>query len=224
MRVLVAEDEKRIAGFIRNALKAERMLVDVVHRGDEALEQIMTQGYDAVILDIMLPGRDGLSLLREVRARRNNVPIILVTARGEPTEKIEGLNLGADDYLVKPFRTDELIARLHAVVRRATGEKMSVLSVADLTMNVLTREVHRAGRKIELPAREFALLEYFMRSAGRVLTRTHICEHVWDYHFDTQTNIVDVYVQRLRRKIDDGHDVKLLHTVRGVGYVIRMEA
>lgn len=221
MRILLAEDEKKIASFVRKALREAGYTVDEVNRGDEALELTRLTPYDAIILDIMMPGRDGLSVLRQLRQARNNTPVLLLTARGEVSERVEGLNLGADDYMAKPFAMDELIARIHALTRRGTGERSTILRVADLTMNLITREVTRAGRKIELPLREFAMLDYLMRSPGRVLTRTQICEHVWDYHFDTGTNVVDVYVQRLRRKIDDGHDVKLLHTVRGVGYLLK---
>ncbi len=221
MRVLLAEDEKKIASFIRKALREAGYAVDEVHRGDDALEAARTASYDAMILDIMMPGRDGLSVLRQLRQARNSTPVLLLTARGEVSERVEGLNLGADDYLGKPFAMDELLARVGALTRRAGGERFTLLSIADLSLNLITREVARAGRKIDLTVREFALLDYLMRSPGRVLTRTQICEHVWDYHFDTGTNVVDVYIQRLRRKIDDAHELKLLHTVRGVGYLLR---
>jgi DNA-binding response OmpR family regulator len=221
MRVLLAEDEKKIASFIRKALREAGHAVDEVHRGDEALELASTTPYDVLVLDVMMPGRDGLSVLRLLRERRNSTPVLLLTARGEVSERIEGLNLGADDYMSKPFAMDELVARVNALTRRGSGERSTILRVADLVMNLITREVTRAGVKIDLAVREFALLDYLMRSPGRVLTRTQICEHVWDHHFDTGTNVVDVYVQRLRRKIDDGHETKLLHTVRGVGYSLR---
>ena len=223
MRVLIVEDEKKIASFIRNGLQEERFIVDVLNSGNEALPQIMSGGYDAVVLDIMLPGRDGLSVLRAVRSAGSNVPVMLLSARCAVSERIEGLNLGADDYLPKPFSIDELIARLNAVMRRATGDKMTILRVGDLSMNLVTREVKRVDAKVELTAREFALLEYLMRSPGRVLSRSNISEHVWDHHFDSGTNIVDVYIQRLRSKIDYEHPVKLLHTIRGVGYAIRSD-
>jgi DNA-binding response OmpR family regulator len=221
MRVLLAEDEKKIASFIRKALREVGHAVDEVHRGDEALQLASTTPYDVIILDVMMPGRDGLSVLRVLRERRNSTPVLLLTARGEVSERIEGLNLGADDYMAKPFAMDELVARVNALTRRGTGDRSTLLRVADLTVNLITREVTRAGKKIDLAVREFSLLDYLMRSPGRVLTRTQICEHVWDHHFDTGTNVVDVYVQRLRRKLDDGHDTKLLHTVRGVGYMLR---
>ncbi len=222
MRVLVVEDEKKLAGFVKKSLQEAGMAVDMVHDGDEAL--VLAQGtpFDAIVLDIMLPGRDGLSILRKLREQRNTVPILLVTARADVPERIEGLNLGADDYLAKPFSTGELIARLRAICRRMGEARFSLLKVDDLTLNLVTREVSRAGREIDLPPREFALLEFLMRSPGRVQSRTQICEHVWDYHFDPGTNLVDVYVQRLRRKIDDGSEVKLLHTIRGVGYTLKV--
>ena len=223
MRILLAEDEKKIASYVRKALREVGYTVDEVHRGDEALELAWTVPYDVIVLDVMMPGRDGLSVLRQLRQRRNNTPVLLLTARGEVSERVEGLNLGADDYMAKPFAMDELVARVQALSRRGSGERATLVRVADLTMNLITREVKRTGEPIALSMREFALLEYLMRTPGRVLTRTQICEQVWDHHFDTGTNVVDVYVQRLRRKIDDGHAGKLLHTVRGVGFVLRAE-
>jgi DNA-binding response OmpR family regulator len=201
-------------------LAAAGFIVEVSHRGDDGFTLATTRPYDALVLDIMLPGRDGLSILRNLRERKIGVPIILLTARGELNERLEGLNLGADDYLTKPFFIEELIARLHVVTRRAAGAHQSILATADLTMNLLTREVCRAGRKIELTVREFALLESLMRSPGRVLTRAQICEQVWDYNFDPGTNLVEVYIQRLRKKVDEGASRKLIETIRGVGYRI----
>jgi two-component system, OmpR family, response regulator len=221
MRVLVVEDEKKIASFIRKGLTEVGFNALLCHRGDEALALATTEAFDAIVLDVMLPGRDGLSVLRQLREQRNAVPVILLTARNGVAERVEGLNAGADDYLPKPFSVEELIARLRAVSRRVSGETLSVRRYENLVLNLLTREATRGGTAIELTTREFALLEYLMRSPGRVLTRTQLCEQVWDYHFDPGTNVVDVCVQRLRRKIDDGHDVKLLQTVRGVGYTLR---
>jgi DNA-binding response OmpR family regulator len=221
MRVLVAEDETKVAQHVRAALREQGFTVDMFHRGDEALEAALSTPYDAVVLDVMLPGRDGLSILRVLREHRIPAPVLLVTARGEVSERVEGLMLGADDYLSKPFAMSELVARVVALTRRAGSQGFNLLKVEDLTMNVITREVHRAGRKIELPMREFALLEFLMRSPGRVLSRTQLIENVWEWHFDTGTNVVEVYIQRLRRKVDEGHPVKLIHTVRGVGYVLR---
>lgn len=218
MRILIAEDEKKIASFIRKALKEASYAVDEVHDGDAALECARNTPYDAIILDVMMPGRDGLSVLKLLRAQRIDTPVLILTARGDVTERIEGLEMGADDYMSKPFAMRELLARVSSITRRASTNKATLLRVEDLTMNILTREVTRGGQSIHLALREFALLEFLMREPGTVHSRTSICEHVWDYHFDTGTNVVDVYVQRLRRKIDDDHEMKLLHTVRGVGY------
>ncbi len=221
MRVLIAEDEKKIAQHIRAALREQGFTVDMVHRGDEALAAALATPYDALVLDVMMPGRDGLSILRVLREKRVATPVLLVTARGEVSERVEGLMLGADDYLSKPFAMNELVARVVALSRRASSQGMTILRVEDLTMNLITREVMRGGIKIELPVREFALLEYLMRSPGRVLTRTQLIENVWQWHFDTGTNVVEVYIQRLRKKVDEEHPVKLIHTVRSVGYVLR---
>ena len=221
MRILIAEDEKKVAHFIQKALRQEGHAVDEVHDGNAALERALATSYDVIVLDVMMPGRDGLSVLRQLRQERMNTPVLLLTARGEVSERIEGLNLGADDYMGKPFAMGELIARVNALIRRITGERTTLLRVADLAMNLLSREVTRAGLEVSLALREFSLLEFLMRSPGRVLSRTTICEHVWDHHFDTGTNVVDVYIQRLRRKIDDAHEVKLLQTIRGVGYMLR---
>lgn len=221
MKVLVVEDEKKIAAFVRKGLEAAGLVVEHAANGNDGYTMATTRPYDALVLDIMLPGRDGLSILRNLRERKLPLPVILLTARSELNERLEGLNLGADDYLTKPFHIAELIARLHAVTRRATGASQSILSVGDLTMNLLTRNVQRAGREIELTTREFSLLEHLMRSPGRVLTRVEICERVWDYNFDPGTNLVDVYIQRLRKKVDGESPVKLIETIRGVGYRMR---
>ncbi len=221
MKVLVVEDDPKIRSFVRRGLKEQGFAVEAVGDGDEGLGRATSAAYDAVVLDVMLPGRDGLSLLRELRRRKNAVPVILLTARSSLAERVEGLDLGADDYLTKPFYMEELIARLHAVVRRGAGEPMSVLRVADLTVDLITREVKRGEDELELTAREFNLLQLLMRSPGRVLTRTQILEHVWGYDFDPQTNVVDVYIRRVRRKIDRGDSPSLIETVRGVGYRFR---
>ena len=220
MKILVVEDERKIATFVQRGLKESGFVVDVVHRGDEALEIILEQAFDAVVLDIMLPGRDGLSILRVLRERDNSVPVLILTARGEISEKVEGLNLGADDYLAKPFSIDELVARLRALIRRNSGESLIRYRVHDLSLDLATRAVRRGSRRIELTAREFSVLECLMRSPGRVFTRTQLCQQVWEYHFEPETNLVDVYIQRLRRKVDDGEPLKLIQTVRGVGYRI----
>lgn len=218
MRILVVEDQKKIASFIGKGLEEQRMVVDVCHDGDEGYALATTEPYDAIVLDIMLPGRDGLSILKNLRKKGNAVPVILLTARNELDERLEGLNLGADDYLTKPFYIEELIARLHTIVRRSAGEPDHLLKVEDLVLDRLQHSVKRADEEISLSMREYALLEYLMQAPGRVLTRTQICEHVWNYGFDPETNLVDVYIQRLRKKIDLGHERKLIETVRGVGY------
>ncbi|HEV7404276.1 MAG TPA: response regulator transcription factor [Chthoniobacteraceae bacterium] len=223
MRILVVEDEKKIASLLRRGLREQGFTVDVLENGIEAYEQASTQPYDTMILDIMLPGRDGLSVLRQLRENGILTPVLLLTARGEVNERIEGLNLGADDYLSKPFSMDEVTARVRALLRRATGEKLSLYKLGDLTMNLVSREIYRGKRKVDLTTREFGLLEYLIGTPGQVFTRTQIQERVWDYHFDPNTNLVDVYIQRLRRKVDDGEAVKLIHTVRGVGYCMKAE-
>jgi DNA-binding response OmpR family regulator len=220
MRVLVVEEERKIARFVQKGLKEFGFVVDVIGRGDEALEVILDNSFAAVVLDIMLPGRDGLSILRSLRARSNAVPVLILTARGEISEKIEGLDLGADDYLAKPFAIEELAARLRALIRRQTGENLVRYRIQDLTLDVATRVARRGDRRIDLTSREFSLLECLMRAPGRVFTRTQICQHVWEYQFDAGTNLVEVYIQRLRRKVDDRESAKLIQTVRGAGYRI----
>jgi len=220
MRILVVEDEKKIASFVQRGLKECGFVVDVVHRGDEALESILDNHFDAVVLDIMLPGRDGLSILRILRQRAISVPVLILTARDEVSEKVEGLDLGADDYLAKPFSIDELTARVRALTRRNSGENLVRYRVQDLILDLATRVARRGARRIDLTTREFSLLECLMRAPGRVFTRTQLCQHVWEYHFDPESNLVDVYIQRLRRKIDDGETMKLIQTVRGAGYRI----
>jgi DNA-binding response OmpR family regulator len=223
MRVLVVEDEKKTASFIRKALQAEGFATDVCHNGSEALSAPVATPYDAIVLDIMLPGRDGLSLLRHWREHRNSTPVLLLSARGEVNERVEGLNLGADDYLPKPFELVELVARVRALVRRGSENKAVVLRVADLTLDTVSHEAKRGETTIDLTSREYRLLEYLMRSAGRLCARMMILEKVWDYDFDPGTNLVDVYIKRLREKIDADFEPKLLHTVRGTGYVLRAD-
>ncbi len=218
MKILVVEDEKKLAGFMRKALEEHGFSVTVSHDGNEAYTLARTESFDLIVLDIMLPGRDGLSILKNLRERKNTLPVILVTARSEANERIEGLNIGADDYIAKPFYMDELLARVHAVLRRSSEEPLSVLRAGDLMVNLITRDVRWKDDAIALPPREFSLLEYLMRSPGRVFTRSQILEHVWGYGFDPQTNLVDVCMQRLRSKIDRGDSRSLIETVRGVGY------
>jgi DNA-binding response OmpR family regulator len=224
MRVLVVEDEKKTASFIRKALQSEGFAADVLHNGNDGLAAAETTPFDVIVLDIMLPGRDGLSVLRELRQRKVSIPVLLLTARGEVDQRVEGLNAGADDYLSKPFALAELIARVRALGRRGVEAKPVVLRVADLTLDTVTHEAHRGGVLIELAPREYRLLEFLMRSPGRVRGRMAIIENVWDYDFDPGTNLVDVCIMRLREKIDAGFELKLLHTVRGVGYVLKGSA
>jgi two-component system, OmpR family, response regulator len=221
MRVLVVEDEKKTASFIRKALQAEGFAVDVCHNGDDGLAAARSTPFDAIVLDIMLPGRDGLSLLRHLRERQNTTPVLLLSARGEVNERVEGLNAGADDYLPKPFVIAELVARVRALGRRGGESKSPILRVGDLTLDTVTREARRGGIAIELTTREYRLLEFLMRSAGRICGRMAILEKVWDYDFDPGSNLVDVNVMRLREKIDADFEPKLLHTVRGIGYVMK---
>ena len=220
MKLLVIEDEKKIANLIQKGFREQGYEVDISANGEEGLERASGNPYDAIIIDIMLPGRDGLSVLRTLRERKVTTPVMIVTARGDVSERVEGLNLGADDYIAKPFSMDEVIARIRALIRRVTGETISLYKVGDLTMNLVKREVMRGTRRIDLTSREFRLLEHLMRAPGQVVTRTQIIERVWEYHFDPGTNLVDVYIQRLRRKVDDGEETKLIQTVRGVGYCI----
>jgi DNA-binding response OmpR family regulator len=220
MRILVVEDERKIARFVQKGLKEFGFAVDVLGRGDEALEIILDNPFDALVLDIMLPGRDGLSILRALRERSHAIPVLILTARGEICEKVEGLDLGADDYLAKPFAIEELAARLRALIRRQTGENLVRYRIQDLTLDVASRIARRGNRRIDLTGREFSLLECLMRAPGRVFTRTQLCQHVWEYQFDAGTNLVEVYIQRLRRKVDDSEPTKLIQTVRGAGYRI----
>ena len=221
MRVLVVEDEKKTASFVRKALQSEGLAVDTCGNGEDALAAARTTPFDVIVLDIMLPGRDGLSVLRQLREHRNATPVLLLSARGEVNERVEGLNLGADDYLPKPFELAELIARVRALGRRGGDNKSTVLHVADLTLNTLTRQAQRGMTDIELTAREYRLLEFLMRSAGRLCGRMMILEKVWDYDFDPGTNLVDVYIRRLREKIDANFEPKLLQTIRGAGYMLK---
>ena len=223
MRLLVVEDEKKVASFIKQGLEEEGYAVDVALDGEKGLEMALDRVHDLVILDISLPKRDGLQVLKKLRQQRVNIPVLLLTVRATIEDKILGLDAGADDYLTKPFAFQELVARVRALLRRRAEAEPALLQVADLILDPARRVVSRGGEKIELTAKEFALLEYFMRNPGRVLTRTLMIEHVWNYDFDTMTNIIDVYVAYLRKKIDSGREPKLIHTVRGVGYVLKAE-
>ena len=222
MRVLVVEDDPTIADFVAKGLREAGFAVDVAGDGDAGLQVALEGGYDVAIVDVMLPKRDGLSLIDAVRKRGVETPVLILSARRSVDDRVKGLQAGGDDYLTKPFAFAELLARVQALMRRATrSPEATSLAVADLTLDLLTRRVTRAGTPVELRPREFALLEYLMRNAGKVVSKTMILSHVWDYNFDPQTNIVDVLVSRLREKIDKPFEKKLLHTVRGVGYGIR---
>jgi DNA-binding response OmpR family regulator len=216
MKVLLVEDDRKIASFVKKGLQEQGLVVELCSDGDDGYELATSQAYDAIVLDVMLPGRDGLSILRNLREKKNTTPVILLTARSALTERLEGLNLGADDYLCKPFYVEELLARIQAVTRRATGEKLNLLRTGGLTINLITREVSAGEETIGLTAREFNLLELLVRSPARVFTRTQILEHVWGYDFDPQTNVVDVYIRRLRNKL--GKSSPAIETIRGVGY------
>jgi len=222
MRLLLVEDDPKIASFIVKGMKAEGYAVDHAQDGLEGLHLAVTEPYDAAIIDVMLPKLDGLSVIERMRKGKVNTPVIILSAKGSVDDRVKGLQAGGDDYLPKPFAFSELLARVQALIRRASGlSEPTRLVYADLTMNPLAREVTRGGRKLELQRLEFALLEYLMRNEGRVVSKTMIMEHVWDYNFDPQTNVVESRICRLRDKIDRGFDKKLIHTVRGVGYALK---
>ena len=218
MRILVIEDDPKVASFIQSGLEQEHCAVDVLPDGSHAAEQARAIDYDAVVLDLMLPGRSGFQILREIRSRKPTLPVLVLTARDSVDDRVAGLDSGADDYMTKPFALAELSARLRALLRRG-GPRENVLRVSDLQMDVLTRTVHRAGKPIDLKPKEYALLEYLMRHAGRPLPKSIIIEHVWDIHFDSVSNVVEVYINALRNKIDRGQ-MPLIHTIRGVGYML----
>lgn len=220
MRILVVEDEQRIAAFIKRGLEEEHYAVDVVYDGEDALDWADVVDYDTIVLDVLLPKKDGIQVCRELRAQGNKVPILILTARDAIEDRVSGLDSGADDYMVKPFAFQELLARLRALLRRSGEVKTTRLEVGDLTLDTLTHRAIRGGKVIELTAREYALLEFLMRHPGQVLSRTQIIEHVWNYDFFTSSNVVDVYVRYLRRKIDRESEIKLIKTVRGAGYKI----
>jgi DNA-binding response OmpR family regulator len=220
MRFLVVEDEEKVARFVRRALEEESYAVDVVGDGEAAIDQIEVVPYDLIILDLTLPKKGGLEVLQWLRQKGLKVPVLILTARTGIGDRVKGLDLGADDYLVKPFAIEEFLARVRALLRRG-GVTAPLLQADDLTLDPVTHEVWRAGQKIDLTTKEYALLEYFLRNPNRVLTRSMISEHVWDIHFDTFTNVIDVYVNYLRNKVDRGFKRPLIQTVRGVGYVLK---
>ena len=222
MRVLVVEDDKKIASFVVNGLKQSGFAVDHCADGESGLEMAGTVPYDAAVIDIMLPKLDGLALVQRLRRDGRNLPVLILSAKTTVDDRVRGLQAGGDDYLVKPFAFSELLARVQALIRRAThAAEPTKLHVADLSMDLVTREVSRGSLRIELQPREFSLLEFLMRHAGRVVTKTMILEHVWDYSFDPQTNVVDVLVHRVRSKVDKDFPTKRIHTIRGVGYVLK---
>ena len=222
MRLLLIEDDEKIASFIKKGFKAEGFAVDHAADGNAGLDLALSEPYDAAVVDIMLPGLDGLSLIGRMRREKVMTPVIILSAKGAIDDRVKGLQIGGDDYLSKPFAFSELLARVQALIRRASGAKEPMrLSVSDLSIDMLSREVRRGGVKIDLQPLEYSLLEYLMRNAGRVVSKTMIMEHVWDYHFDPQTNVVEARICRLRDKVDKEFDEKLIHTVRGVGYVLR---
>ena len=222
MRLLVVEDDKKIASFVSRGLKEAGYVVEIAERGDDALQLALHNHYDVAIVDLMLPGLDGLSLIERWRAQKVKMPVIILSAKRSVDDRVKGLQIGGDDYLTKPFAFSELLARIQALVRRSTAiSEPTTLTYDDLTLDLLSREVTRGGRKIELQAREFALLQYLLRNAGRVVSKTVILEHVWDYNFDPKTNVIDVLVSRLRSKVDRDFERKLIHTMRGFGYVLK---
>jgi len=222
MRALLVEDDATIGEFVRKGLREAGFMVDHARDGEEGLRLALAEPYDAAVVDLMLPGRDGLSLIEELRGKGCRTPVLILSAKRSVDDRVRGLQGGGDDYLTKPFALSELVARLHALIRRATGAPEATrLAVADLGLDLLTREVTRGGRRLELRPREFALLEYLMRQSGRVVSKSAILSHVWDYNFDPRTNVVDVLVHRLRDKVDRDFEPKLIQTVRGVGYVLR---
>ncbi len=225
MRILLAEDEEKVASFVKKGLEQSAYVVDWVSNGEDGLDYALTNEYDAIVMDLMLPGRDGLSVVREIRQRGKSVPILALTARSALEDRVQGLDAGCDDYLAKPFAFDELLARLRAIMRRQSGgsPKSLKLEYGGVTLDPVTRGVTRDGKPIELTNKEYGLLDLLLRHPGQVFTRTTILENVWGYDFDAESNVLEVYMNFLRKKIDKPGQTKLLHTVRGVGYVLREE-
>jgi heavy metal response regulator len=221
MRILLVEDEKKVASFIKKGLEEEFYTVDVAYDGKEGLRLAVTEEYDLIILDIMLPFKDGFMVLKELRNEKISIPVLFLTAKDTLSDKVQGLDSGADDYLPKPFAFEELLARVRALLRRTTAEKNLVLKVLDLSLDIQTHSVTRNNTEIQLTPKEYSILEYLLRNKNRVISRTMLSEHVYDYHFDSDTNVIDVYINKLRNKIDKGFDVSIIHTIRGVGYMIK---
>lgn len=223
MRILVVEDEKKVATFIKKGLEEEFFSVDTAFDGKDGLRMALSEEYDLVILDVMLPYIDGINLLRELRKEKILAPVLLLTAKDSVESKVIGLDSGADDYLTKPFSFEELLARIRALLRRQAAVKTIQLKAGDLSLDTQTHKVFRGGKEISLTAKEYEILEYLLRNKNKVISRTLLSEHVYDYHFDTDTNVIDVYINKLRNKIDKGFDKQLIYTVRGVGYSIKDE-
>jgi heavy metal response regulator len=223
MRILVVEDEKKVASFIKRGLEEESFSVDMAYDGEEGLSMAESNPYDLILMDLMLPKMDGLAVIKELRSKGNKAPVLCLTAKDTVEDIVSGLDSGSDDYLTKPFAFAELVARVRALLRRGVQDRGAEIRYADLRLDPVAHKVWRSNKEIELTAKEYALLEYFMRNPNQILTRTMIAEHVWDYTFDSFTNIIDVYVNYLRKKVDRDYDKKLIHTVRGIGYVMKEE-
>ncbi|MGB8320847.1 MAG: response regulator transcription factor [Ignavibacteriaceae bacterium] len=223
MRILVVEDEKKVASFIKKGLEEEYYSVDTAFDGKEGFRLALNEEYDLIILDVMLPYKDGFTVLKELRSNNIQTPVLFLTAKNSLTDKIEGLNIGADDYLTKPFSFEELVARARALLRRISVSKTTDLKAGDLTLDTQSHKVIREGNEITLTPKEYAILEYLIRNKNKIISRTILTEHVYDYHFDTDTNVIDVYINKLRNKIDKGFEKQLLNTVRGIGYMIKDE-
>ncbi len=221
MRILVVEDDKKIANFIKRGLKEETYAVDLAYDGEEGYFMATTNDYDLIVLDLMIPKMDGLSVCRKIREDKVFIPVIILTAKDELSDKVKGLDSSADDYLTKPFAFEELLARIRAHLRKKTDQSPTRFQVADLSLDLLTHKVERSNKEINLTSKEFSLLEYLMRHADNVVTRTMISEHVWDIHFDVATNVIEVYINYLRNRVDNGYKKKLIHTIRGRGYMIK---
>ena len=221
MRILIVEDEKKVASFIKKGLEEEYFAVDIAYDGKEGLKLITSEEYDIIIMDIMLPYLDGISLVKEIRKRNILSPVLMLTVKDSLKDKVEGLNSGADDYLTKPFAFEELLARLRALLRRNEKSKSSTLTVGDLILDLQSHKVSRNNQEIILTPKEYSILEYLMRNTNKVISRTKLIEHVYDYHFDTETNIIDVYINKVRTKIDNNFEKPLIHTIRGIGYILK---
>jgi len=224
MKILIIEDEKKMAAILKQGLEEHAFVVDLAYDGEEGLYVAETYPYDAVLLDIMLPVMDGLTVLGKLRSKRSDLPVLLITARGEIEDRIRGLNIGADDYITKPFDFSELLARLKSVIRRSKGKPSPLITIDDLVIDTNSRTVQRAGREISLSATEYNLLEHLALNKGRVISRTELTEHIYDTEFDRDSNVIDVYINHLRKKLDKGFERQIIHTMRGAGYVLKGDA